>query len=145
MTQDANENPNPETESTEAAQTGAVDERVAKLEAELADSKDRLLRALADTENVRRRGQREREDAQRYAAAAFAKDLLDVADNLRRALASVEGATASAASSRSRESASTIISIRRCSRSRTAASPPAVSCRFSNPAIRCMIAYCGRR
>jgi molecular chaperone GrpE len=92
MTQDANENPNPETESTEAAQTGAVDERMAKLEAELADSKDRLLRALADTENVRRRGQREREDAQRYAAAAFAKDLLDVADNLRRALASVEGA-----------------------------------------------------
>jgi molecular chaperone GrpE len=92
MTQEANENPNPETVPTEPEQTGPIDERVAKLETELAESKDRLLRALADTENVRRRGQREREDAQRYAAAAFAKDLLDVADNLRRALASVDGA-----------------------------------------------------
>jgi molecular chaperone GrpE len=62
------------------------DPRLAALEAELADSKDRLLRALAETENVRRRAQREREDALRYAAGNFAKDLLSVADNLRRAL-----------------------------------------------------------
>jgi molecular chaperone GrpE len=44
---------------------------------------------LAESENQRRRAEREREDARRYAASAFAKDLLDVADNLRRALASV--------------------------------------------------------
>jgi len=63
--------------------------RVAALEAELAEQKDRLLRALAETENVRRRGQREREDAAKYAAASFSKELLSVADNLRRALDSL--------------------------------------------------------
>ena len=63
--------------------------RMAALEAELAEQKDRLLRALAETENVRRRGQREREDAAKYAVAGFAKELLSVADNLRRALDSL--------------------------------------------------------
>jgi molecular chaperone GrpE len=63
--------------------------RAAALEAELADHKDRLLRALAETENTRRRAQREREDATKYAIAAFAKDLLSTADNLRRALESL--------------------------------------------------------
>jgi molecular chaperone GrpE len=62
------------------------DPRLAALETELADTKDRLLRALAETENVRRRNQREREDAVKYAAAGFARDLLSAADNLRRAL-----------------------------------------------------------
>jgi molecular chaperone GrpE len=65
------------------------EERVAALEAELADTKDRLLRALAETENVRRRAQREREDTQKYAVSGFARDLLATADNLRRALDSV--------------------------------------------------------
>lgn len=63
-----------------------ADERLAAVEAELAETKDRLLRALAETENVRRRLSRERDDAQRYAAGAFAKDLLSPVDNLRRAL-----------------------------------------------------------
>ena len=63
--------------------------RAAALETELADHKDRLLRALAETENTRRRAQREREDATKYAIAAFAKDLLSTADNLRRALESL--------------------------------------------------------
>ena len=57
--------------------------RVAALEAELGEQKDHLLRALAETENVRRRAQREREDASKYAVAGFAKELLSVADNLR--------------------------------------------------------------
>jgi molecular chaperone GrpE len=61
-------------------------DRLAAVEAELAETKDRLLRALAETENVRRRLQRERDDAQKYAAGAFAKDLLSPVDNLRRAL-----------------------------------------------------------
>jgi molecular chaperone GrpE len=68
------------------AMARAPDEGIAALEAELADSKDRLLRALAETENVRRRLQRERDDAQKYAIANFAKDLLSAVDNLRRAL-----------------------------------------------------------
>src|SRR5579864_5817649 len=65
------------------------EERLAAVEAELADTKDRLLRTLAETENVRRRLQRERDDAQKYAVAGFAKDLLSAADNLRRALDAV--------------------------------------------------------
>ena len=48
-----------------------------------------MLRALAETENIRRRAQREREDATKYAIAGFAKDLLSAADNLRRALDSL--------------------------------------------------------
>lgn len=63
-----------------------ADTRLATVEAELADTKDRLLRALAETENVRRRLQRERDDAQKYAVGVFAKDLLSTADDLRRAL-----------------------------------------------------------
>jgi molecular chaperone GrpE len=62
------------------------EERLATIEAELADTKDRLLRALAETENVRRRFQREREDSQKYAISGFAKDLLTAVDDLRRAL-----------------------------------------------------------
>lgn len=68
--------------------------RAAALEAELAGTKDKLLRALADTENVRRRADRDREQERRYAAASFAKDLLSVADNLRRALDSAPEAQA---------------------------------------------------
>jgi molecular chaperone GrpE len=62
---------------------------VALLEAEIASLKDQLLRAMAETENVRRRTQREREDSLKYAAAPVVKDLLAVADNLQRALESV--------------------------------------------------------
>ena len=67
----------------------SADDRLTALEAEFAEQKDRLLRALAETENVRRRAQREREDASRYAVTGFAKDLLSAADNLRRALESL--------------------------------------------------------
>jgi molecular chaperone GrpE len=69
------------------AETGAA--RVAELEAELADCKDRLLRALAEQENARRRALREREEAVRFAASGLARDLLATADNLRRAIESV--------------------------------------------------------
>jgi len=71
------------------AEEPSADTRVTELEAELAEYKDRLLRALAETENVRRRAQREREDASKYSVASFAKDLLSAADNLRRALDSL--------------------------------------------------------
>ena len=79
---DAQDTPAP----PEAGATAATAERLAQLEAELAETKDRLLRALAETENVRRRTERERADASKYGAGALAKDLLNVADNLRRAL-----------------------------------------------------------
>jgi molecular chaperone GrpE len=71
---------------SDEAVPASAEERLAAAEAELEDTKDRLLRALAETENVRRRFQREREDAQKFAISGFAKDLLTVVDNLRRAL-----------------------------------------------------------
>ena len=74
--------------ATEAVEPSA-ETRVAVLEAELAEQKDQLLRALAETENIRRRAQREREEVSKYAVAGFAKELLSVADNLRRALDSL--------------------------------------------------------
>ena len=77
----------PDGGATEAA--ASPEERLAAVEAELAETKDRLLRALAETENVRRRAERERADASKYGAGTLAKDLLNVADNLRRALDSL--------------------------------------------------------
>ena len=65
------------------------EEKIEALEAELAKQKEQVLRQLAETENARRRAQREREDTIRYGASALAKDLLNVADNLQRALQSV--------------------------------------------------------
>ncbi len=56
---------------------------------EVAELKDRLLRSLAEMENLRRRSAREIDDARKYAMTGFARDLLEVADNLSRALASV--------------------------------------------------------
>jgi|APTNR8051073442_1049403.scaffolds.fasta_scaffold08495_4 molecular chaperone GrpE len=74
--------------ATETAQAT----RVAELEAALAETKGAYLRALADVENTRRRAQRDRQDASQYAITGFARDLLAVADNLRRALDAVESA-----------------------------------------------------
>jgi molecular chaperone GrpE len=86
----ANGEPEPpaERDSEPEAETGAA-ARVAELHAELADCKDRLLRALAEQENARRRALRERDEAVRFAASGLARDLLVTADNLRRAIESV--------------------------------------------------------
>lgn len=56
------------------------------LHTEVAELKDRLLRTLADMENLRRRTEREVIEARAYGIAAFARDMLGVADNMRRAL-----------------------------------------------------------
>ncbi|MBL6954452.1 MAG: nucleotide exchange factor GrpE [Alphaproteobacteria bacterium] len=56
---------------------------------EVADLKDKLLRAMAETENLRRRSEREKAELRKYAIADFARDMLAVSDNLQRALASV--------------------------------------------------------
>ncbi len=65
---------------------------IAVIQAENADVKDRLLRLAADMENLRRRTQREVGDAKTFAIASFARDMLAVSDNLRRALDAVTGA-----------------------------------------------------
>lgn len=72
----------------EAGAEGAPPSEV-DLAAELEATKERLLRALAETENLRRRAAREVEEAHKYAITGFARELLEVADNLSRALGSI--------------------------------------------------------
>ncbi|MGN7438769.1 MAG: nucleotide exchange factor GrpE [Alcanivorax sp.] len=63
--------------------------RIQLLEEQLDRAKEQMVRALADAENTRRRAAKEREDASKFAVSSFARDLLSVADNLRRALDAV--------------------------------------------------------
>ena len=60
--------------------------QIAALHEEIADLKDRYLRSVAETENVRRRAEREKTEAAQFAFARFARDLLNVVDNFSRAL-----------------------------------------------------------
>jgi molecular chaperone GrpE len=62
---------------------------IAALNEENAQLKDRLLRALAETENLRRRAEKDLADARVYAVSNFAREMLGVADNLTRALAAI--------------------------------------------------------
>ena len=55
-----------------------------------ADFKDKLLRALADMENLRKRTEREVADARQYGVTAFARDVLQVSDNMHRACCSLD-------------------------------------------------------
>jgi molecular chaperone GrpE len=73
-----------------------ADERLA-LKTENAELKDRLLRALADAENIRKRGERDRRDAELYASTRFARDLLTVHDNFDRAMDNISDAVREAA------------------------------------------------
>ena len=65
---------------------GAVAAAMAIATAEVAEYKDKALRAVAELENYRRRSDKEREDVAKYAITNFAREMLPVADNLRRAL-----------------------------------------------------------
>ena len=78
----------PENAGANGAGEDAPDE-LARLAGENAELRDRMLRALAEAENTRRRAQRERDENRQYAVTAFARDMLNVADNLNRALQSV--------------------------------------------------------
>ncbi|HWN52136.1 MAG TPA: nucleotide exchange factor GrpE [Xanthobacteraceae bacterium] len=66
----------------------------AALAKEVADYKDKLLRSLADMENLRRRTDREVADARTYGVSSLARDIAGVADNMRRALAAVDKSAA---------------------------------------------------
>ncbi|GGE08900.1 protein GrpE [Aureimonas endophytica] len=67
----------------------AAEARIAELEAEIAEHKDRALRVAAEMENLRRRTEREIKDARTYAVTNFAREMLNVMDNLGRAIAAV--------------------------------------------------------
>jgi len=73
----------------EAGEPETPEGRIAALEAEVAELKDRLVRSFAEVENTRRRAEKERQNASKYAASGLARDLLEVIDNLRRAIDSV--------------------------------------------------------
>jgi molecular chaperone GrpE len=64
-------------------------DRVAELESQLEEAKSKALYAAAETQNVRRRLEAEKEQASSYAAASFARDMLAIKDHLDRALAAV--------------------------------------------------------
>jgi molecular chaperone GrpE len=70
----------------EVASAAAGTEELDELRRELAEKNDRLLRALAETDNVRRRAQRDRDESIKYAAESLLRDLIPVLDNLDRGL-----------------------------------------------------------
>ena len=74
---------NTENEPSSIEQALSIEETLQK---EINHMKDQLLRSLAEAENIRKRTQREKEEARQYAITNFARDLLNIADNLNRAL-----------------------------------------------------------
>jgi molecular chaperone GrpE len=73
--------------ASEAERVAALVEQLAR---EAADNKDKLLRSLAEMENMRRRSERQVADAREYGITAFARDVLAVADNMSRALSTID-------------------------------------------------------
>src|SRR6476619_6254326 len=70
---------------------------VEALTKELAEARDKMLRTLAEMENLRQRTRREVDDAKTYGISGFARDVLDIADNLQRALDAVPAEAKAAA------------------------------------------------
>ena len=83
------ENDSVREETAAGAPEVAEHDRVQALEAELAEAKAAILYAQAETQNVRRRLEKDAQDARAYAATGFARDMLTVADNLERALQAI--------------------------------------------------------
>lgn len=80
--------PEEETHSLDEA-TPAEGSREEELGVEVNKLKDQLLRTMAELDNYRKRAEREREEMAKFAVTSFARELLPVADNLRRAIESV--------------------------------------------------------
>jgi molecular chaperone GrpE len=73
---------------------GNPDDIIATLRAEAADFKDKLLRAHAEVENIRKRSEREKEETAKYAITRFARDIVNVGDNFQRAIDAVPAGAA---------------------------------------------------
>ncbi|WP_420964458.1 nucleotide exchange factor GrpE [Bradyrhizobium sp. B120] len=86
---DALPDPGGAADSGRAVASDRSSEDRTQLLAENAELKDRLLRALAEVENTRRRAERDLDNMRQYAITKFAGDMLNVADNLERAIASI--------------------------------------------------------
>lgn len=92
--------PGPEAPSDSAVPADPVQEaarlaaEVDMLQGQIADLTDRLLRAHAEMDNMRKRGEREREETAKYAISKFARDVVTVADNFERAIQAVPAGAA---------------------------------------------------
>ena len=84
-----NENDTVREDTAAEAPEVAEHDRLTALETELADAKAAMLYAQAETQNVRRRLEKDAQDARAYAATSFARDMLSVSDNLERALQAI--------------------------------------------------------
>ena len=73
-------------EIEEAADSAAIDAAIEAVVAERDDYRDKFMRALADSENMRKRSERDRREAEQYGGSKLARDMLPVYDNLARAL-----------------------------------------------------------
>ncbi|WP_212522898.1 nucleotide exchange factor GrpE [Actibacterium sp. MT2.3-13A] len=72
------------------AEEGAtLEAEIEALRAERDEMRDRFMRALADAENIRKRGERDRREAEQYGGSKLARDMLPVFDNMKRALESI--------------------------------------------------------
>jgi len=100
MTDNSAEDQNPENENNNESTVHQLDEAmeqaanadkdpIADMMKERDDMRDKLLRALAEADNTRKQAEKRQSDTQKYAVAGFAKDMLDIADNLRRALEAI--------------------------------------------------------
>jgi molecular chaperone GrpE len=78
-----------EAAASETAEATAEPDPMEALQAENAELRDRFLRLAAEMENLRRRTERDVKDAKSYSVAGFARDMLAVSDNLRRAIDAV--------------------------------------------------------
>lgn len=85
-----------ETEAPGAAPVGAAaaDAEIAELQGQVADLTDRLLRAHAEMDNLRKRSDRDKEDTAKYAITKFAREILGIGDNLQRAIGAVPAGAA---------------------------------------------------
>src|ERR1043166_10024863 len=82
--------PAPVNDPAAQAEPAAAPRPSTSLDRELAETKDRLLRTLADMDNMRKRTEREVADARIYGISNFARDILGVADNMHRAMAALD-------------------------------------------------------
>lgn len=89
MIDETSENTDLREETAEFAPELAEHDRTAELENQLADARQQVLYAQAEIQNVRRRTEKEAQDARNYAATSFARDILSVSDNLARALQAI--------------------------------------------------------
>lgn len=99
---DNNENTNDENivnlEESQDSGPKSPEDLIADLQQQLLDARDRTMRALADSENTRKRAMKDREEAGKYAVANFARDMLAFGDNFTRALKAMPADTPPAVS-----------------------------------------------